>query len=121
MRVRILHQSWSVGGAVRCEGDEFETDDPNIIAHAIGLNHLGKPRMDNAGRRVHGDHRACEALTEPTAEERKAAEAFLASQQPVSRGGYGGRGAAPVIELSPKSLEAIAAGVAAVLQTAKPK
>lgn len=111
MRVKILHQSWSVGGAVRFEGEEFETDDPNIIAYAIGILTLRRPRQTSDGQRVFGDHRACQALTEATPEERAAAEEHVASRQPVARGLLRDD-AAKSLKLDPESLRELGAAIA---------
>lgn len=85
MRVRILHQSLMVDGVVCHEGQEMETSNPNVMAYALGLTELNKPRMTNDGRRVHGDLRAAEALSEPTEAELAAAkEAVRAAAEPPS-------------------------------------
>ncbi len=112
MRVRILHQSLCVDGENCCEGQELETSNPHVIAYALGLKELNKPRQTNDGRRLHGDHRAAEALTEPTKEELAAAKAVVENVPTGPRPPFMGWAARPpTVELGDASVSRIAAAM----------
>jgi hypothetical protein len=89
----------------------METSNPKVIAYAIGLTELNKPRMTNDGRRVHGDHRAAEALSEPTEAEMEAARAAVAAESEPSPSWWRPLKTPAEVRLSDQSVAQLAAAV----------